>query len=275
MRKRTKAENVLLWAVALVWLVVCLFPLYNLISVTFSTDDSNMIRTFVPNSFSNGVEKLKLALTEGGILSATADSTMITVVTILGMLLICSLAAYEFSFYSFPGKKLLFACVMASMMLPMVLYIVPLYRFVVSINLADTLVGVCLPLMVSAFSVFVLMQFLEDTPASLIESARIDGAGHFTIFGRIVLPLMRNAIITTTVLMFMSVWGSYMWPSLVASTRVRPMSVAIANLLNPLMYVDPRVKIAAMLLSCVMPLAIYFLFQRYIIDGIATSGIKE
>jgi multiple sugar transport system permease protein len=190
------------------------------------------------------------------------------------MLFICSLAAYEFAFYKFPLKKILFAAVMGSMMLPMVLYVVPLYRFVVTIGLADTVPGVSIPLMVSALSVFILMQFLEDMPLSLAESARIDGCGHFRIFFSIIFPLMRNAMITVTVLMFLSVWGSYMWPALVTGSKLHPMGVAVVNLLNPNFYIDPRVKIAAMLLSAVVPLGIYTLFQRYIIEGITTSGIK-
>jgi multiple sugar transport system permease protein len=85
---------------------------------------------------------------------------------------------------------------------------------------------------------------------------------------------MQNAVITVTVLMFLSVWGAYMWPSLIAGARLRPMSVAVVNLLNPNFYIDPRVKIAAMLLSSAVPLGIYFIFQKYIIHGIAASGIK-
>jgi multiple sugar transport system permease protein len=190
------------------------------------------------------------------------------------MLFICSLAAYEFAFYQFPFKKILFSAIMSSMMLPMVLYVVPLYRFVVTIGFADTIPGISLPLMVSALSVFILLQFLEDMPLSLIESARIDGAGHFCVFFSIVLPMMRNAIITVTVLMFLSVWSSYLWPSLVASTNIRPISLAIVSMLSPNFWIDPRVKIAAMLISSIVPLGIYFGFQKYIIDGIAASGVK-
>ncbi|MDR1468229.1 MAG: carbohydrate ABC transporter permease [Spirochaetaceae bacterium] len=215
-----------------------------------------------------------IVFTETGILKAALDSTLITSAAIAGMLCICSLAAYEFAFYQFPFKKILFAVIMGSMMLPLVLYVIPLYRFVVKIGLSDTIPGVALPLMVSPLSVFIIMQFLEDVPVSLIESARIDGAGHFRIFLSIVLPLICNAVITVTVLMFLSVWSSYLWPSLVSNTHIRPMSVAIANLLNPNFWIDPRVKIAAMLISSVAPLSIYALFQKYIIDGIAAQGIK-
>ena len=274
MKKLKSFEKIIIFSGAFIWLLVSIFPLYNLMSVTFSSDNSDITRTFFPNSFSNGISKIRLAFIHVDILKGTLDSTLITSFTILGMLIICSLAAYEFAFYQFPLKKILFAAIMSSMMLPMVLYIVPLYRFTVNVGLSDTISGVSLPLMVRALSVFILLQFLESMPLSLIESARIDGAGHFRIFFSIVLPLMRNAIITVTVLMFISVWGSYLWPSLVTSANIRPMSVVIASLLNPNFWIDERVKIAAMLVSSIVPLAIYLGFQKYIIDGIAASGIK-
>ena len=159
-------------------------------------------------------------------------------------------------------------------MLPQVLYIIPLYRMVFSMKLADTFAGISMPMMVSALSVFIMMQFLEDLPASFIESARIDGAGHFQIYRRIVLPLMRNGILTTVVLMFMKIWGQYLWPALVTGQKIKPISVTVANLLNPNFWVDPRVKIAAMLIAMIPPLLIYLIFQRYVIEGITMSGVK-
>jgi len=273
-QRMRRHEKAVLCAAAALWFIVCVFPLYNMVCVTFSTDTSDMMRTFFPNSLSNGVEKIKAALFLENILRSSLTSLLITVITITGMLLICSLAAYEFAFYNFPFKKPLFAAVMGSMMLPFVLYVIPLYRFIVTIKLSDTVIGIALPLMVSALSVFIIKQFLEDVPLSLIESGRIDGAGHFRIFFSIVLPLMRNAIITVTVLMFLSVWGAYLWPSLVSGEKVRPISVAIANLLSPQFWTDPRVKIAAMLVSSITPLAIFFIFQKYVIDGISASGVK-
>ena len=131
-----------------------------------------------------------------------------------------------------------------------------------------------MPMSVSPLAVFMLMQFLEELPRSFIESAEIDGAGHYSIYLRIVVPLMKNGIITVTVIMFLSIWGQYLWPSLVTGQRVKPLAVTISNILNPNFWVDPRVRIAAMLLAALPPLLIYFFFQRKVIDGMAMSGIK-
>jgi ABC-type glycerol-3-phosphate transport system permease component len=273
-KHKTRGQSAVMYAILILWLVVCLFPLYNMISTTFSSDSSNLTSTFLPNDFSNGWDKIMRAFTEANILDASIDTLSYTIITIIGMILVCSLVAYEFTFYQFPLKKPLYALILMSMMFPMVLYVIPLYRFVVKLGLADTIAGISAPLIVSPLSVFILMQFLEDMPMSFVESARIDGAGHFRIFWHIVFPLMHNGVITATVLMFLNVWGAYLWPSLASGANLRPMSVTIANLLSPQFYIDPRVKIAAMLLSAVPPLLIYLFFQRYVISGITMSGVK-
>ena len=267
-------EKIVLVFMASVWGVVCLFPVWHVFSATFSTDSSNMTRTIFPNSIGNGLLKLKTALSTVNMAKATFETLGYTLLAIVGMLLICSLASYEFTFFNFPFKKVLFGLVMGSMMLPFVLYVIPLYRFVYSINLADTLWGVALPLMVSPLSVFIMMQFCEDLPPSFIEAASIDGAGHFAIFRLVVFPLMRNGFITATVLMFLHSWGAFLWPALVAGSNVMPVSKAISNLLSPNFYVDARVKMGAMLIAMVPPLVIYLLFQRYVIQGMAMSGVK-
>jgi multiple sugar transport system permease protein len=267
-------ERLKLLVPASIWAIICLFPIWMLISVTFSSDSSNLTQTYLPNSLSNGLNKINYAMTTVNILKAAGDTTLYSLVSIVGMLFICSLAAYEFSFYNFPLKKVLFAILMSSMMLPLILYVIPLYRFVFNIGLSDTILGVAFPIMISPLSVFIMMQFLEDLPIEYIESARIDGAGHFRIYFNIVLPLMRNGLITATVLLFLRSWGAFLWPSLVTADSVQPMSVTIANLLSPQFYVDPRVKIASMLLAMIPPMVIYLLFQRYVIRGISMSGVK-
>lgn len=274
MSRNKQVEKAVLLILALAWALVCLFPIWVLFSGTFSLDSNNLTRTFFPNSLSNGLLKCREALLTIDIAKATVHTVIYTGITVAGILVISSLAAYEFTFYRFPLKKLLFGLMMVSMMLPQVLYIIPLYRLVFNMNLSDTFAGVSMPMMVSALSVFIMMQFLEDMPLSLIESARIDGAGHFQIYGRIVLPLMRNGILTTVVLMFMKIWGQYLWPALVTGQKIKPISVTVANMLNPNFWVDARVKIAAMLIAMIPPLVIYLVFQRYVIEGITMSGVK-
>ena len=160
------------------------------------------------------------------------------------------------------------------MMLPMITYIIPLYRFVYNLGWSDTLIGLAIPSIPSAFAVFIIKQFLESIPRELVEAAEIDGAGHLTVFLRVVLPLMATPLLTVTVIQFMQVWGSFLWPTLVAGTNWKPVSVLVSGLLGDGSWLEGRVKIAAMLISGLPPVLVYLFFQKYIVEGIATSGLK-
>lgn len=274
MKQTTPLAKVLIWLVAIFWLIVCLLPFTQLISVTFSTPDRGMVSTFYPNSWSSGIENIKQALIQTGLTASTIQTVCYVGTTIVGMLLVSSLAAFELSCFRFPGHNVLFMLVLSSMMLPMITYIIPLYRFVYNLGWSDTLVGLAIPSIPSAFAVFIIKQFLESLPHELIEAGEMDGAGHFTIFWKIVLPLMATPLLTVMVIQFMQVWGTFLWPTLVAGTRWKPISVLVAGLLGDGSWLEGRVKIAAMLLSGIPPVVVYLFFQRYIVEGIATSGLK-
>lgn len=274
MKQTSPMAKVLSCLFAIFWLVVCLLPIVQLISVTFSTSDRGMVSTFYPNSLSAGIDNIKEALAQTGILPSIIQTLVYVSVTIIGMLLVSSLAAYELACFKFPGRNVLFMLVLSSMMLPMITYIIPLYRFVYNLGWSDTLIGLAIPSIPSAFALFIIKQFLESMPHELIEAAEIDGAGHLRIFLRVVLPLMKTPLLTVTVIQFMQVWGSFLWPTLVAGTNWQPVSVLVAGLLGDGSWIEGHVKIAAMLLSGIPPVAVYLIFQKYIVEGIATSGLK-
>lgn len=269
-----KIENRIFICLASLWVLVDLIPLYLVVSWVFSDSSRNLLRTFYPNSFSGAIRNIGYVIANCNILEATKDTFIYTLLAIAIMLVTVSLAAYEFRFYDFPFKKLMFAIVMISMMMPFVMYVIPLYRFVYSIGLTDTYLGVAVAFMVSPLSVLILMQFSEDIPLELIEAARIDGAGHFQIYARIVLPLMRNGLIVASILLFLKTWGSYLWPKLISAKTVTAMSATIGNLIGPNFYVDARIKVAGMLIAMLPPLIVYLIFQKKVIAGIAMSGIK-
>ncbi|BFJ84731.1 carbohydrate ABC transporter permease [Ruthenibacterium sp. CLA-JM-H11] len=274
MKKTSPAAKIFSWVFALFWLVVCLLPFTQLISVTFSTADRGIVSTFYPNSLSSGIENIKQALLQTNLAPSTFQTLIYVSVTIVGMLIVSSLAAYELACFKFPGRDVIFMLILSSMMLPMITYVIPLYRFVYNLGWSDTLIGLAIPSIPSAFAVFIIRQFLESMPHELIEAGEIDGAGHLKIFLRVVLPLMATPLLTVTVIQFMQVWGSFLWPTLVAGTKWKPVSVLVAGLLGDGSWIEGRVKIAAMLLSGIPPVAVYLVFQKYIVEGIATSGLK-
>lgn len=274
MKPTSMGAKIFIWGVALFWLIVCLLPFTQLISVTFSTPDRGMVSTFFPNSLSAGMENIRAALEQTGLTASILQTLVYVSVTIVGMLVVSSLAAYELACFRFPGRNVIFVVILSSMMLPMITYIIPLYRFVFNLGWSDTLIGLAIPSIPSAFAVFIIKQFLESIPRELVEAAEIDGAGHFTVFLRVILPLMATPLLTVIVIQFMQVWGSFLWPTLVSGTNWKPVSVLVSGLLGDGSWLEGRVKIAAMLISGLPPVLIYLFFQKYIVEGIATSGLK-
>ena len=130
MKQTSPAAKIFSWIFALFWLVVCLLPFTQLISVTFSTADRGIVSTFYPNSLSSGIENIKQALLQTNMSPSTLQTLIYVSVTIVGMLIVSSLAAYELACFKFPGRDVIFMLILSSMTLPMITYIIPLYRFV-------------------------------------------------------------------------------------------------------------------------------------------------
>ena len=167
MKQTSTFAKVFSWGFALLWLVVCLLPFTQLISVTFSTADRGIVSTFYPNSLASGIEKIKQALIQTNMIPSTVQTLLYVSATIVGMLLVSSLAAYELACFKFPGRDVIFMLILSSMMLPMITYIIPLYRFVYNLGWSDTLIGLAIPSIPSAFAVFIIKQFLERMPHEL------------------------------------------------------------------------------------------------------------
>lgn len=268
-------ERAIIWIIAITYLLVCIIPLIQLIGVTFSSPNRGIASTFFPNSFSHGVSNIKKALDQTDIIPSLWQSLCYVSVAVIIMLFVSSLAAYELACFKFPCRDIIFVIILSSLMLPMITYVIPLYRFIYNLGLTDTLVGLAIPSIPSALAVFIIRQFLESIPQDLIEAAEIDGAGHFKIFFKIVLPLITTPLITVAVIHFMIIWGSFLWPTLVAGSKWKPVSITVAGVLGDGCFLEGRVKVATMLLSGIPPITVYLILQKYIIEGIATSGLKE
>lgn len=202
------------------------------------------------------------------------NSLLLAVATTLLQLLTSSMAAYVFSRMPFPGRDAVFAVYLATMMIPIQVLIVPLFVQMRDLKLVDTYLGVLLPSVASAFGVFLLRQAMNSVPRELDEAATLDGAGHFRIFGTIVLPLVGPTIATLTVFAFMSSWNSFLWPLIILrSAELQTLPLALAGLQGQ--YTTQwDVMMAGSVVSILPMLAIYVFAQRYVIQGVASSGIK-
>lgn len=274
---RVNAWTVIRWSLAILATIIAILPIWWMVNVVFSVPGEPVVLNprLWPTSFSAGLSKIYMILTETEYLRAYVVSLLYALLTIGGVTLIGSMAAFEFALFDFPGRRLLFALVMLSLMVPVAVTIIPTYLLTADLGWLNTMQGLVVPGVSSAFGLFLLVQFMRSIPRDMIEAARLDGASHFRIYWHVVLPLSRNALITLAILTFMKTWGNYMWPLIVAPRPEMYTVGQVVGLFNsPYSHQTVDVVMTANLLAAVPPLLFFLIFQRKIVEGIAMSGSK-
>lgn len=201
-------------------------------------------------------------------------SVTITVVRVVGQIILGCMAGYAFARLRFPGRNLIFALVLAMLMVPPQVFLISQYQIIQSLGWLDTVAGIVAPGIFSAFSAFLMRQFFLSMPDELEEAARLDGANAFQIFWRVMLPLATPGISALAVIGVLISWNDLLWP-LVVATRpgVQPLSVGLATLQGQFV-TDYPVLMAAALLACAPIFITFLVMQRRVIDGLAHSGLK-
>ena len=203
------------------------------------------------------------------------NSFIMTAATVVLQLTICSTSAYAFARLRFPGRGKLFGFYLATMMVPPVVTVIPTFLLTVELGWKGSYAGLIAPFASSVWGIFLLRQFFLGLPRELEDAARIDGAGEFTIFFRIVLPLSKPALATLAVFAATSTWQQFLWPLIVTDTMdMRPVSVGVA-LFSTLHERFPNYQMAAAVIAMVPMLILFLLAQRYLVRGIALTGMKE
>lgn len=202
------------------------------------------------------------------------NSLGLAVATTLAQLFTSATAAYAFSRLPFRGRGVVFAVYLATMMIPLQVLIVPLFVELKTLGLVNTYLGALLPTLASAFGIFLLRQAVHQVPRELDEAATLDGAGHFRIFWQIILPNIRPALATLTVFAFMGSWNSFLWPLVILRTpELQTLPVALAGLQGQ--YTTQwDIVMAGSVVSVLPMLALYVFAQKYVIQGVANSGLK-
>lgn len=202
------------------------------------------------------------------------NTILVTVLMIVGQLLIVTICAYAFSRLRFPGKDVLFLGMLALMMVPGQIFIIPRFRLMVRLGLTNTLTGLALPGLFNIFGVFLMRQFFSTLPKELDEAARIDGCSFFRIYWNVLLPLVKPGLTTLAILTMLNAWKDLMWP-LINNSRAEQMTLAagLAMLIGEHTTYYEQVMAGAVI--AVLPLIVLFvIFQKQFVEGIAHSGIK-
>jgi multiple sugar transport system permease protein len=202
------------------------------------------------------------------------NSLFVTGARVAITLFTSSLAGYIFAKYRFRGRNVAFALIMAQLMIPFQVIMVPSYLILVKLHLIDSLWGLIVPAMVDAFGIFLMRQFIESIPNELIDAARMDGASEFGIYWRIILPQMGSALATLGIFTFVAVWNDYLWPLIVITThekRTLPLLLAWYNNQHGTRY---DLTMAASVLVMLPVLLAYVLLQRWIVRSVTLTGFK-
>lgn len=204
------------------------------------------------------------------------NSILVTGLSVIGAVASSTMAAYAFARIRFPGVSFWFVCMMLTLMLPGQVLIIPQYLLFNHFGWIDSFKPLIIPAYGGdAFFIFLMVQFMRGIPLELDESARIDGCGRFTFFVRIMTPLIVPAMATSAIFKFCWTWDDYFAPFLyLNSQRLATVSLAIKNMANPAMETDWGAVFAMSALSLLPVFAIFLAFQRYIVEGISTTGLK-
>lgn len=207
------------------------------------------------------------------------NSVTVSVGTLVGTLALSSLAGYSFAKKKFPGDRVLFFIVLAVMMLPKQISLIPLYLTMRRYGLYNTHLGMILPLVASPFGFFMMRQFISTIPNELIDAAKIDGASEWGIFWRVILPLSKPALAALGIFTFMSAWNDFMWQLVMAKdSDMMTLPIGVSALAYMPMGESVIVNIGLLMAGATfgaMPMLITFVaFQRYFVRGITVGAVK-
>lgn len=285
---------------------LAMVPLLWMLSTSLMTIGETINRQLLPESpqFINYVNAWEQARFERYFL----NSTIITTITLIGLMISSVLAGYAFGRLKFPGRDIIFAILLATMMIPESVTVLPnqmlvrglivplpgvdmrefdicvseggqwltcqLSNFGMGVSWINTLTALTLPFMASAFSIFLLRQFFAQIPDELWDAARMDGAGHLRFLRQIVLPISKAPLMTVFLFGFIGSWNAFMWPLLVTTKDVkRPIMVGLWSFVTEA-GPDTHLLMAGAVIALIPILIIYFITQKQFTQGIATTGIK-
>ncbi|AFZ33727.1 binding-protein-dependent transport systems inner membrane component [Stanieria cyanosphaera PCC 7437] len=269
--KKSLATYVSLIAIA----VIMLFPLLWLVGTSFKSPTEDIF-SFPPQllprqpTFKNFLSVWQTYPFGTYLL----NSAIVAGLTVGLNLLFCSLAAYPLARLNFRGRNIIFALVVATIMIPFQIVMIPLYILVVNLGLRNTYLGVIFPNLASAFGIFLLRQAFQGVPKELEEAARIDGCSELGIWWHIMLPAIRPALVTLAIFVFIGSWSDFLWPLVVLDRpEYYTLPIGVANLAGTFS-LDWRLIAAGSVISIAPILLLFLLVQRYIIPTDIGSGVK-
>ncbi len=271
-----KAKKIILYAVLLFIALIMIFPFYDMF--VMSTRTTKEIFTFPPllTFGSNTAINFRNMNKMVDFLLAFRNSMLVTCLYVTLVLLFCSMGGYAFAVYNFPGRNILFAILLGTMMVPVTAGIIPWYIMMSKFHWVNTFRALIIPNCANAFGIYWIRQYCKNNvPVSLVEAARIDGCSEWTIFFRIIAPILTPAYASLGIMNFVNVWNDFMQPMMILkSPKLQTLPLMLRTMVS-----DRGTDYGAMMLAstcAVLPLLVAFLCaSKYFMDGLTAGAVKE
>ncbi|HYN87503.1 MAG TPA: carbohydrate ABC transporter permease [Ardenticatenaceae bacterium] len=218
----------------------------------------------------------RFLIEEQNLLRILWNTVFVALAGTLLSLFFCSLGGYGFAKYEFPGKNVLFSFLLATMVIPFAVTMVPSFVLMRQLKWVDTFYALIIPGAANAFGIFFMRQYISTISGELLDAARIDGASEFGIYWRIVVPIIRPGLISLGLIFFMGSWNSYLWPLIILKTPAKfTMPLAIASFGGAVGLTNYPGQMAMSVISIIPLLIIFLVFQRRFVEGVMAGAIKS
>lgn len=275
-RKKLYLRNAILITLLIVFALISLFPIVYMIAWSFgpAIEAASTSYSIFPRSWSLDSYKAFLEFNQYS-LRWLLNSLIVALAVVGGNVVFAGLAGYAFAKINFKGSKFLFFTILMAMMIPYQVIQVPLYILIVSkFKLSNTFISLVLPSICTAYNIFLAKQFFSSIPTALLESAKIEGCGHFKTYLLIVLPLSKTILAVMAINTFLSSWNNFFWPFLVTSSDkmftiqvgLKTFKFANGTLLSPMM--------AGACISAIPMFILFFSLQKYFLEGVTVGAVK-
>jgi multiple sugar transport system permease protein len=271
----SKAQRTFTYMILLVVLIATVTPFYWMLNTSLQTRENVFAwpPLLIPSPLYTGnyasvFELMPMA-------NALLNSIFVSTTATLGTLLTCSMAAYAFAKINFRGKNKIFMGFLATIMIPGQVTLIPLFIVFSRLGWVDTFLPLMVPfILLNAYGVFLLRQFMLGIPDAYVEAAKLDGANHFQIYWRVITPLCKPALIALGLFSFIGNWNNFLGPLIFLNTAERYTVPLIINSFRTVYNVEWGLLMAASVISIIPCLILYLVGQRYFVEGVTLAGLK-
>ncbi|MBS4178460.1 carbohydrate ABC transporter permease [Lederbergia citrea] len=275
-KKRYTIGDILTYVFLSILTIFSVFPFYWMFVI--GSNQTNAINKFPPKMVPgmNFIENALKVFEKIDFLKSVFNSFVVSGLITLSVLFFCSLAGFAFAKLQFKGRKQLFIFVIATMMVPAQLGLIPMYMIISKLGWINSLNAVIVPGMVNAFGVFWMRQYISATiPNELIDAGRVDGCSNFRLYWNVTLPSIRPAMATLGLITFMNVWNDFLWPLVVLKDKsVHTIQIALRTL-NGAYYQDYAMILAGTFMATLPILVVFLLFSKQFIAGLTEGAVKS